>query len=248
MVDPLWLALLVIGGVWTELWRRGSLTRWMKVVGTATVVSLWLVATPFGALLLERPLDVESDIETSWSPDYIYVLSGGYDLGDSPEQDSSGLETVRRVNKGVVLWRTYDSATLVMAGAQPGVDGLRDPEQQGLLMRRQAVELGVSPNRIIIDSVSLNTSGHAKVAQDSGLHEADDPLLIVTSHFHLQRARHEFSRYFTNVRMAGADPDITNMTFGDIRLSSLFPQVDALDDSVTYLREYVALLVADFRD
>lgn len=247
-VDPLWLPMLVLGVVWIVLWRRKLLDRWMKVIGTVALVSLWLVMTPFGAVMLERPLVVESELKDGWVPEYIYVLSGGYHLGDSPEQDSSGLETVRRVNKGVMMWRRYDDATMVLAGGQPGMGDLREPDQQGLLMKSQAIQLGVPSDKIIIDSVSLNTNGHATVARDSGLHDKDDPLLIVTSDFHLRRARREFSRYFDNVRMVGADPEITDKSLGDLAITSLVPKVDALRDSAIYLREYVAFLLADFRD
>ena len=99
LVDPLWLPLTILIAIWVVLWRRGSLQRWMKRVGTTALVALWLVATPFGAMLLERPLVTESTIGDGWTPDYIYVLSGGYDVADAPEEDSSGLETIRRVNK-----------------------------------------------------------------------------------------------------------------------------------------------------
>jgi len=248
LVDPLWLPLTVLIAIWVVLWRRGSLQRWMKRVGTTALVALWLVATPFGAMLLERPLVTESTIEEGWTPDYIYVLSGGYEVADAPEEDSSGLETTRRVNKAAQLWREYPTATLVMAGSQPDMDGVRAPEQQGLLMQAQAERLGVPKKNIIIDSVSLNTNGHAKVARDSGLHAPNDPLLIVTSDFHLRRSRREFGRYFTNIRMVGSDPVRTDDSFGDLSIQSFFPRVDDLRDSSIYLREYAGLALSDLRN
>lgn len=248
LVDPLWLPLIVLVTLWVVLWRRGSLQRWMKPVGTASLAVLWLASTPSGAWLLERPLVVESTIEDGWTPVYIYVLSGGYEVADTPEEDSSGLETTRRVNRAVRLWREYPDATLVMAGSQPGMDGIRAPEQQGLLMQAQAERLGVPSEKIIIDSVSLNTNGHAKVARDSGLHDPDDPLAIVTSDFHLRRSRREFQRYFTNVRMVGSDPARGDDGFGGLSVSSLFPRVDDLRDSAVFLREYAGLALSDLRN
>jgi uncharacterized SAM-binding protein YcdF (DUF218 family) len=248
LIDPLWLPLTALIAIWVVLWRRQSLQRWMKPVGTSALVALWLTATPFGAMMLERPLVTESSIEDGWTPDYIYVLSAGYDVADAPEEDSSGLETTRRVNRAARLWREYPTATLVMAGSQPGMDGTRAPEQQGLLMQAQAERLGVPTENIIIDSVSLNTNGHAKVARDSGLHEKDDPLAIVTSDFHLRRSRKEFRRYFTNIRMIGSDPIRTDDSFSDLSLSSFFPRVDDLRDTAMYLREYVALALSDLRN
>ena len=199
-------------------------------------------------MLLERPLAVESTIEANWTPDYIYVLSGGYEVADFPEEDSSGLETTRRVNRAAQLWREFPTATVVMAGSQPGMDGIRDPEQQGLLMQVQAERLGVPKGKIIIDSVSLNTNGHAKVARDSGLHEKNDPLAIVTSDFHLRRSRREFGRYFSNIRMVGSDPVRTDDSLSDLSLSSFFPHVDDLRDTATYLREYAGLALSDLRN
>ena len=248
VVDPLWLPLLVLVGIWVVLWRKQALPRWMKVVGTTALATLWFVATPLGALVIERPLDVESRIEASWKPTHIYVLSGGYDLGDEPRFDSSGVETIRRVNKAAELGLIYPDATLVMAGSQPGMEGFRSPEQQGLLMKAQAERLGVPPERIRIESVSLNTNGHAKVARDSGWHQPTDPLMIVTSDFHLRRSRREFARFFSNLRMVGSDPIITDDSFGDISLRSLIPQADSLSDSTIYLREYVALALSDLRN
>lgn len=190
---------------------------------------------------------VESTIEDGWSPRYIFVLSAGFDVADLPELDASGTETVRRVNRGVMLWREYPSATLVMAGAQPGMQGLREPEQQGRLMQAQAQRLGVPVTNIIIDAISMNTAGHAKQARDSALFAPDTALAIVTSDSHLRRARREFSRYFNNVRMVGSDPVITDDSFEDISVASLFPRIDAAAEATMYLREYVALILSDFR-
>ena len=248
LVDPLWLPLVVLGGAWVYVWRRGGVVRWIRIVTAAAIGLLWLVATPLAAMLLERPLVVESTLDASWQPEYIYVLAGGFDIGDSPEEDSSGLETVRRVNRAVMVWREHPTATLVMAGNQPGSESLREPDQQGRLMQEQAERLGVPSERIMIDPVSSNTNGHAKVARDAAFLTPDTPLAIVTSDFHLRRSRREFSRFFNNLRMIGADPVITDASFDDISLRSLWPTVDSLQDSTTYLREYVALVLSDIRN
>lgn len=248
LVDPLWLPSATLVGVWVVLWRSGALRGWMKIVGTTALAWSWIIATPFGALVAERPLVVESTIEDDWRPDYIYVLSAGFELADLPEGDSPGLETVRRVNRAVVLWREYPTATLIMAGLEPGKLELRTPDRLGVLMREHAQRLGVPAGRIRIDSVSTNTNGHAKVARDSGLHGADAPIAIVTSDFHLRRSRREFSRFFTDVRMVGSDPAVTDPTFGGLGVGSFLPQTKALTDSATYLREYVALLLSDLRN
>jgi uncharacterized SAM-binding protein YcdF (DUF218 family) len=115
-------------------------------------------------------------------------------------------------------------------------------------MQAQAERLGVPAEAIIIESVSLNTNGHAKEANGASFLRSSTPLLIVTSDFHLRRARREFSRFFTDIRTVGADPDITDTTWGDIGITSLFPRVEALRNTTVYLREYVALLLSDLRN
>ena len=135
-----------------------------------------------------------------------------------------------------------------MAGNQPESESLRERDQQGRLMQEQAERLGVPSERIMIDPVSSNTNGHAKVARDAPFLTPDTPLAIVTSDFHLRRSRREFSRFFNNLRMIGADPVITDDSFGDISLRSLWPTVDSLQDSTIYLREYVALVLSDIRN
>ena len=263
LVEPLWLPLVILVGVWVYLWRTSRLRRWVKIIGTSALAGLWLACTPLSALLLERPLMVESTLEDGWSPRYIFVLSAGFDIADEPELDASGRETVRRVNRGVMLWRDYPNATLVMTGAQPGMrglreqglreqglreQGLREPEQQGQLMQAQAQRLGVPVTKIIIEAISLNTKEHAKQARDSALFAPDMALAIVTSDFHLRRARREFSRYFNNIRMIGSDPVITDNSFSDISVAFLIPRVDAVANTTMYLREYVALAFSDFRN
>ncbi len=253
LVEPLWLPLVILVGVWVYLWRTSRLGRWVNIIGTSALAGLWLACTPLSALLLERPLMVESTLEDGWSPRYIFVLSAGFDIADEPELDASGRETMRRVNRGVMLWRDYPNATLVMTGAQPGMrglreQGLREPEQQGQLMQAQAQRLGVPAANIIIEAISLNTKGHAKQARDSALFAPDMALAIVTSDFHLRRARREFSRYFDNIRMIGSDPVITDDSFSDISVAFLIPRVDAVANTTMYLREYVALALSDFRD
>jgi uncharacterized SAM-binding protein YcdF (DUF218 family) len=257
LVEPLWLPLVILVGVWVYLWRTSRLGRWVKIIGTSALAGLWLACTPLSALLLERPLMVESTLKDGWSPRYIFVLSAGFDVADEPELDASGTETVRRVNRAVVLWRDYPNATLVMTGAQPGMHGLqghglqgqslRSPEQQGQLMQAQAQRLGVPAANIIIEAISLNTKGHAKQARDSALFAPDMALAIVTSDFHLRRARSEFSRYFNNIRMIGSDPVITDNSFSDISLASLLPRTEAVAETTMYLREYVALALSDLR-
>ena len=248
LVEPLWLPLVILVGVWVYLWRTSRLRRWVKIIGTSALAGLWLACTPLSALLLERPLMVESTLEDGWSPRYIFVLSAGFDIADEPELDASGRETVRRVNRGVMLWRDYPNATLVMTGAQPGMRALREPEQQGQLMQAQAQRLGVPVTKIIIEAISLNTTEHAKQARDSALFAPDMALAIVTSDFHLRRARREFSRYFNNIRMIGSDPVITDNSFSDISVAFLIPRVDAVANTTMYLREYVALAFSDFRN
>lgn len=245
---------MVMAGIWVYLWRTLRLQRWVKIVGTTALGVLWLVSTPMMALVLERPLITESlpvidaNNPSAWAPEYIFVLSGGYELGDAPEADSAGLETARRVHRAVVLWREYPSATLVMAGAQPGMDGIREPNQQGLIMQDLALHLGVPLQNIHIDAVSTNTASHADIARTMRGVSSSTPLAIVTSDFHLRRSRHEFARFFDNIRMIGSDPDITDDSLADVRLSSLMPRVDALRESSVYLREYVALMVSDLRN
>ncbi|MFM8969779.1 MAG: hypothetical protein ACKOI3_06030 [Actinomycetota bacterium] len=99
LVEPLWLPIFVLAVVWFAWWRR-SLTRWSRIAGTAALAVLWLVSTPFAAFVLELPLATESRGDDDWSPDFIYVLAGGYDIGDLAEADTNGLETTRRVNRG----------------------------------------------------------------------------------------------------------------------------------------------------
>lgn len=248
LVDPLWPPIAAMVVVWVVLWRGGSLRRWMKVVGTAAVTATWAIATPFTALVLERPLVVESEESDDWRPQVIYVLGAGFELGDRPADDTPSLESAQRVSRAVALWRRHPTATLVMAGIEPGKGRFRDPARLGQLMRARAEQLGVPADRIVLDSVSTNTNGHAKAARDSGLHAADAPIAVVSSDYHLRRAKREFSRFFTDIRTFGSDPEITDPSFRTLGVGSFLPQARVPDESRRYLREYVALALSDLRN
>lgn len=216
----------------------------MGVVGV-----LWSFSTPYGAWLLEKPLIVESKTDGSdtWSPTYIYVLSAGFEIGDRAEHDFSGFETMRRVNRAVDLWREHPSAIVIMAGTPPEAHGRRERWQQGRLMQLQAERLGVPAGRIRLETISTNTAGHARVASQSTFLSRDTPLAIVTSDFHLRRARKEFTRYFDDVTMIGSDP-VSTRGRPPLSLGALTPRVDALGASTLYVREYVALALSDLRN
>ena len=88
LIEPLWLPIFVLVAVWVMAWRSG-LTKWSRIAGTAALAAMWLMSTPLAAFVLERPLATESQVDANWSPDFIYVLAGGYDIGDSEEQDAT---------------------------------------------------------------------------------------------------------------------------------------------------------------
>lgn len=215
-----------------------------KGVMTVFIISLVLLFTlslPVGSLFLKRSLDIYPQgfsIETfkrnsQFKPDYIWVLGGGYVLGDSPSEDILTSSSLSRLTKAYQVWKLYPYSKLVMAGASYYCKG-RPTGRAAELMKQEAQNLGVPEDKIILEPFSINTRAHPIEALKLSGISAHTPIFVVTSEWHLRRARQEFKRYFDKVVYIPARKQSGCSSF-----AKFLPSSGALRASTTYIREWV---------
>lgn len=169
------------------------------------------------------------------APDYIFVLGAGYNPGVTDEQDMLGGECYHRVLTAVALWRQFPRAKFVLSGG--GTDYPERPiERLGQLMRKAAILNGVPATQIIMEPHSLNTRQHPIEALKLPGVTANEPIALVTSGWHMRRARREFDRYFLKV---GCSPVLLQNE--PVKFYSFMPNSDAMSRNTVFLQEWIGM-------
>jgi len=242
LIDPLWPLFAVATIAWVRVLRGGAGRAWARRVGSLALAVLWLAGSGPSAWLTSRVLDVSSPTGAAREPAAIFVLGGGYEVGRSPVEDFLGTESIRRAHRAARLAREHPGALVVVSGREPGTEADRPDARHAELVAERLLALGVAPARIVTETVSYNTRDHAIEAARLGVVDRDAPIAVVSSNFHLRRARLEFSRRFDDVTMVGSDDDRPSL-LGSLAPIALLPTSSRLEDSALALREVAAIAV-----
>ena len=238
LVSPfVWYLLLQAAGL-VVLQRRAS-GRSRVPLRALLLVTLLLAAasTPLTRRGLEASLSLGSASDSSVAPAVVFVLGGGYLPGAHPDEDVLAVESEQRVLYGVTLWRRYPGAHLVFSGASYDYAGIREPDRLAQLMAELALERGVPASAVVLEPRSRNTRDHPiRALALSGVTPAT-PIAVVTSGWHMRRARREFCRHFQQVGVYPVLP--VQRAFG---WRDFIPDAYALDANTTLMREWVGLL------
>jgi len=241
LVDPVWILLLVLT---FTIFAKVESTRVNRVTKLLTRVSfsiLVFLSTGVATIVFDQILATKTSPNSDWSPEFIFVLGGGYELGHNSVQDFLGTESTRRVNTASALWQKYPKSTVVFSGNQPGTEGDREPTRHGELAAEHAISLGLNESRIIIESVSLNTRHHPIEALKLSGVKRDSLIAIVTSDFHLRRATGEFKKHFTNVESFGTGDAATGLSWLDF-----VPLATHLDENAYRIKEFAGIVIRIF--
>jgi uncharacterized SAM-binding protein YcdF (DUF218 family) len=181
-------------GVSLILLTYGVVRRRRGVQATALVVLL-LASNPIVANRLIRMVEghaVRVPASEMQTADAIVVLSAGRRL---PPRTTFVSEwgDANRFFGGLELWRAGKAPRLVFT--RPPINGQPPDQTEGDLLAALARELGVPAANILLTGPVLNTADEARevmsiLRQDTG--RADPTVLLVTSAFHLPRARQQF--------------------------------------------------------
>ncbi len=195
------------------------------------------------AYLLERPFTAPDAISPG-QLEIVTVLSGGYHPGSVPEMGHLGSSSYARVYQGVKTFKEAGAETLVVQGRWHG----DDPELVAETMKAVAMEMGVPEEQILVEPNSSNTFQHPRELIMLDAIDSSDRIAVVTSAWHLNRARREFDNFFSQVQPVPAEFYSYTRPPG---LSGWLPQLSALQMSTKMIHELAGQLwyrVLNFRE
>ena len=213
-------------------WRFGRCRAWLRRTGQLLVafgfVELWVLSCGFSARFIGCPLEgEEADVLSLPSADAIVLLGGGVGVH----------EECGRPELFCGVDRVWTAARLFKAGKAPWmtVSGGGAPGEIVLL-----ADLGVDTNRIVVLESARNTQEEAGMIADAV--KGAKKILLVTSAWHMPRARMLFEWAGFEVVAAPTDYEMHYMAEDPYRVGNFFPSADALERNSSAVKEWVAYL------
>ena len=238
MIDPVWFLLLFLTFAIFVKVTSTKLNRVIKLLTRVSISILVFLSTGVATLIFDQILATETSPRSDWSPEFIFVLGGGYELGANAAQDFLGTESIRRINAASTLWQKYPKSLVVFSGRQPGTETERAATRHGELSSEHAISLGLTETRIIIESTSSNTREHPTEALKLSLVQQNSKIAIVTSNFHLRRATGKFKKHFLNVESFGTGDAASGLSWLDF-----VPLATHLDENAYRIKEFAGIIV-----
>ena len=210
-----------------------------RKAGMAGILTLLIFSSPLTASLLTRYIEKDDPpiaIEAMPEADAIIVLSGmlrhsvingksNYDFGNATD----------RLFGGIALANADKAPLLVFTrGLLPWSTG----RPEGEILARKATEFGIATERILLSPIAQNTEQEAKGLSDM-LGASGERIILVTSAFHMPRARAIFSHYGFEVISFPTDHRTTSQS---ITFQDFLPEADALTNSSQAIRELMGRL------
>ena len=241
LVDPVWIMVLLLS---LGMFLKPKNIRLHKLLIATSKFALSLLiflSTGVATFIFDAILASESSPSTNWTPEFIFILGGGYEMGANESQDFLGTESTRRVNAASEIWLQYPLAKVVFSGQQPGTQDDRAATRHGELSSAHALLIGLDKSRMIIESSSENTRQHPIEALKLFGVKPNTKIAIVTSDFHLRRASGEFKKYFSDVKSFGTN-DATN----SISWLDFVPLATHLDANTYRIKEFTGIFISKF--
>ena len=241
LVDPVWIMVLLLSlGVFL-IPKNIRLHKLLIATSKFALSLLIFLSTGVATFIFDAILASESSPSTNWTPEFIFILGGGYEMGANESQDFLGTESTRRVNAASEIWLQYPLAKVVFSGQQPGTQDDRAATRHGELSSAHALLIGLDKSRMIIESSSENTRQHPIEALKLSGVKPKTKIAIVTSDFHLRRASGEFKKYFNDVKSFGTDEATNSISWLDF-----VPLATHLDANTYRIKEFTGIFLSKF--
>jgi len=234
------LALLVAGLLLLWLTRRQRAGKWLATAGTLLLVLLGYAFVPNRLLAsLERQYQPVVDARAAAGRvRWVVVLGGGSSSDRSlPEGARMTEASLARLVEGVRLQRQLPESRLLLSGGS--VFG-SDPDAD--MMRALAVDLGVDPASLVLDSISPDTETQAEVVRAQ---LGTEEFFLVTSASHMRRAVALFKKAGTNP--IPAPTHFLTQENRSLGPGDFFPGSGGLRRAETVAYEYLGLAWAKIR-
>ena len=241
LVDPVWILVLLLSLGMFLIPKNIRLRKLLIAISKFALSLLIFLSTGVATFIFDAILASESSPSTNWTPEFIFILGGGYEMGANESQDFLGTESTRRVNAAAEIWLQHPMAKVVFSGQQPGTQDDRAATRHGELSSAHALLIGLDKSRMIIESSSENTRQHPIEALKLFGVKPNTKIAIVTSDFHLRRAWGEFKKYFSDVKSFGTDDATSSISWLDF-----VPLATHLDDNTYRIKEFTGIVLSKF--
>lgn len=221
-----------------SLWR-GRIGFAKVLILIEFVATLGLTIFPWGSALiapLERRYPAHPPLD---QVDTIIVLGGDEDL--PPYRRWGGVQVNaagERLIEGLALSRRFPRAKLVYTGGLGKLGATSGQDDPSQMMFEAWVNLGVAPERILLERASRNTAENAAMTRDMIKPAPGQVHLLVTSAAHMPRAMASFER----AGWTGVVAWPVDYRSGPSPWSAAWALDDHLAVLNSALREYVGLL------
>lgn len=211
----------------TAIWR--ALSKWVMGI---TLVAFWFLGTGIATRVIGVPLEGEE------TPEIGTLQVGGYDAivllgGGMGAHEKCGraemFQGADRVWKAAKLWKAYhvegDGMKMTLSGgsaAKSTIPLLRD--------------FGVEGDVFLMFEEARNTEEEAKLIAAAGIKR----ILLVTSAWHMPRAKMLFERAGLEVVEATCDYEMHYAAEEPLKFRDFFPSADALHRNSDAMKEWVA--------
>ena len=226
---------VIAGGVIAVVCARLGRKRLAKWIGGLTVAWLWLWMTPIMTWVVGVPLERE------------FLVDGKVPLVESfPEADaivllggSMGAET--NLSSYAEMWsgadRVWQAARLYKAGKAQKVIATGNGARDSTLPLLK--DFGM-PSECVLFHDALNTEEEAKNVNAMGY----ERILLVTSAWHMKRARLMFKKYASEIEVACAPADFENSIVAarPFSFSDFLPDPGAFMGNSVALHEWVGIV------
>lgn len=196
-----------------------------RVVLVASVLFLWICSIGFSQRFIAAPLELPPvDLASLPEAEAIVCLGGGmtYAEGLNRPEMTSGAD------------RVWTAAKLFRLGKAPTVFATGSGAE--LSTGELLADFGVPSAAIRFADVARNTEEEAREIKSSGLMK----VLLVTSAWHLPRARRLFERQGLSVIPVPTDYEMGSLVVRPVEFSDFVPNADALLRNSYALKEWVA--------
>jgi uncharacterized SAM-binding protein YcdF (DUF218 family) len=221
------LLLAALLGVLMGFGRRARLGCGLAL--TAIVALLAIATLPIGAFLI-APLEDRFPVPPPDlpAPEGIIVLGGAIDDGASQARGETVFnEGGERLTEAVVLAKRYPQARVVYTSGSSAFGGGASTE--ALQARKFMAQMGIAPERVIIEDKSRNTDENARFTAAIVHPHPSQRWIVVTSAFHMPRSMGVFEKagfnpiaYPVAFRTWRTWPENLRLTFEPVRNLRLF--------------------------
>lgn len=232
---PLFWVLVL--GLWALLTKR---PRRKKVLIIVSLCMAFLCSNRVVVNELALLWEPEIKEESSTLPRLAVVL-GGFAEYDASRKRVQLTESAERLFEAFRLVKNGKVDTVLISGGTASINRELIPES--IYARKYLMDLGVDSGKILIDTASKNTWENAKYTKqilESAKHRG--PVLLITSAFHMPRAKKTFAKAGIEV-VAHPVQFISDPGRGYIFSDYVMPSSQALSNFEVLIKEWVGYMV-----